>query len=103
MTAVSSSSAYEAVTFFPTGPRTPSSTRRNPAETAAATVPSPPSATGRTSVSPANPPRARPAATPAATSAAVRLPLNLSGATTTRSRMPRFKHAGHVPSTERER
>jgi hypothetical protein len=83
MTAVPSSIANDAVTSCPTGPRTATSIRRYPAATAAATVPSPPSATGTSTASPENPPRARPDATRAATCSADRLPLNLSGATRT--------------------
>jgi hypothetical protein len=83
MTAVPSSIASDAVTGCPAGPRTAAPIRRYPAATAASTVPSPPSATGVSTISPAKPPRARPDATRAATCSADRLPLNLSGATTT--------------------
>ena len=83
MTAVPSSSANEAVTGFPVGPRTPISTRRYPAASAAATVPSPPSATGTWTVFSPGLARPSPAATCAATWAAVSVPLNLSGAITT--------------------
>src|SRR6185437_9248922 len=58
-------------------------TRLKPAATAASTVPSPPSATGTLTISPSKPARTRPADSRAATSAAGRLPLNLSGASST--------------------
>jgi len=81
--AVPSSRANEAVTGWPVGPRTPSSTRRYPAASAASTVPSPPSATGTWVVVSPGLARPSPAATCAATWAAVSVPLNLSGAITT--------------------
>src|ERR1700743_3557110 len=57
-------------------------------------VPSPPSATGTGTISPPKPASVSPDATRTVTSVADRLPLNLSGGTTTRSTMIRFKHAG---------
>ena len=53
---------------------------------AASRVPSPPSATGTLTTSTPGAARVSPAATRSATCAAVREPLNLSGATTTRTR-----------------
>ena len=50
-------------------------------------MPSPPSATGTGTISPSKPAAASPAATQVVASVADRLPLNLSGATTTRSTM----------------
>ncbi len=83
MMAVPSLTAKAAVVAWPVGPRTPISTRRYPAASAASTVPSPPSAIGTCTV--ASPGRARssPAATDAATWGAVSVPLNLSGAIST--------------------
>ena len=76
-------STYEEATGLPVGPRTPSSTRRYPAASAASTVPSPPSATGTRIVFSPGLARPSPVATCAATWAAVSVPLNLSGAITT--------------------
>lgn len=84
-TAVEPRSAYAAVTGSPTGPVTRASRRSNPAATAAATVPSPPSATGRVSTSRPGTTRRSPAVTRSATCTAVSEPLNLSAATSTRA------------------
>ena len=71
------------VQYHPVGPVAGTSTRLKPAATAASTVPSPPSATGTLTIWPSKPARTRPAVSRAATSDAGRLPLNLSGASST--------------------
>ncbi len=84
-TAVPSRSANAAVTSSPSGPVTRTSRRSKPAATAAATVPSPPSATGRVSTSTPGTARRSPAVTRSATCTAVSEPLNLSAAMSTRA------------------
>src|SRR5829696_3983279 len=59
-------------------------TSSNPRESAAATVPSPPSATGNLVIWRSGRSSSKPLATASVTCAAVRQPLNLSGETTTR-------------------
>src|SRR3954452_16744533 len=66
----------------------------NPAASAAATLPSPPSASGR--AVDATPAASRPCAMAVATSAAVREPLNLSGAIRTRISAGDCRRAGPV-------
>ncbi len=79
----SSRSAKVAVTGVPVGPVTRASCRVKPAASAAATVPSPPSATGTAATSRPGTARRRPAVTCSATSTAVSEPLNLSAAIST--------------------
>src|SRR6478672_6305929 len=76
--AVSSSNAITVLWFCPVAPCTVTGKGWNPLARAAATLPSPPSASGR--VLQCAPAAVRPFARWLATSAAVRLPLNLSGA-----------------------
>ena len=79
-TAVVPLTAKDAGTGLPSGPVTQRPTFTNPAATAASTVPSPPSATGRQRTSTSGAASRRPRATAAATCGAVSEPLNLSGA-----------------------
>ena len=80
-TAVAPSKAIAAVCRSPVAAATSTSTERKPAATAAATLPSPPSASGSARV--VTPRCSSPVPRWRATSAAVRLPLNLSGAMST--------------------
>src|SRR5271165_1577493 len=81
----SPSSPKEAATGSPSGPVTVTVRYEPPvAATSAATVPSPPSAIGTRSILAQGSTLDRPCAIASAASSAVRLPLNLSGAITTR-------------------
>src|SRR6478609_4987449 len=82
-TAVDPRTAYEVAIGRPVGPVAWTATGIQPAATAAATVPSPPSATGAHVMCQDGLPAASPSARASATSAAVREPLNLSGASNT--------------------
>ena len=84
MYAVPSSTAYRALTASSSGPRTVSRTIRAPAASRTSSVPSPPSATGQVTISASGNASRTPSAIASAASTAVRLPLNLSGAMTTR-------------------
>ena len=83
MIAVPSRHPNSARAGCPVGPRTSSRTGWYPAATAAATVPSPPSATGTCAISRSPRTLRRPAAMCVAAWVAVSVPLNLSGATST--------------------
>src|SRR6476646_3607991 len=82
-TAVDPRTAYKVAMGRPVGPVVFTATGIQPAATAAATVPSPPSATGAHVMCQDGFPAASPSARASATSAAVREPLNLSGASNT--------------------
>src|SRR5215203_4783083 len=71
-------------TGSPVGPLAATGTRSNPAATSASRVPAPPSPSGSRTTSASGRARRRPASMAAAAWPALRLPSNLSGATTTR-------------------
>ena len=103
-TATPSRAANAVVTGSPVGPCARTSTRVYPAARAASSVPSPPSATGICTTSTSGASSAMPAATRAATSRAVSEPLNLSGATRTRTALDmRLSQAKRWPSARARR
>src|SRR5690606_20310109 len=86
--AVPSPTASRACTGPPNGPVTRNRCSTAPADSSASTVPSPPSATGTTTTSASGSRSCTASVMTAAACSALRVPLNLSGATTTRRTLP---------------